>query len=108
MHKLGCPQHSSPYGTCECAAIEQREHTAALEANTEALRQAAVRQEDARVGCVTQCDVPVTFDLNEKQFIVCLTEAGDLVVTVTGRKNRGMRIHPQSGNSVIIESKGKE
>lgn len=86
-----------------------REHTAALEANTEELRRSAERnQEGAGVGCVTQCDIPVTFDMEGKQFIVCLTESGNLMVTVTGRSNRGMRIHPQSGNSVIIESKGKE
>lgn len=64
-------------------------------------------QEDARAGCVAQADIPVTFDLKGKQFIVALNEEGDLIVNVTGRKNRGMRIHPQSGNSIIIESKGK-
>lgn len=53
-------------------------------------------------------DVAITFDMKGKQFVVYLNEDAGLVVTVTNRSNRGMRIHPQSGNSVIIESKGKE
>ena len=30
MHKLGCPKRNNPYADCECAAIDQREHTEQL------------------------------------------------------------------------------
>lgn len=30
MHNPGCPKRNSPYAECECAAIEQREHTEQL------------------------------------------------------------------------------
>jgi len=30
MHKQGCPCYNSPYADCQCAAMEQREHTEQL------------------------------------------------------------------------------
>jgi hypothetical protein len=30
MHKLGCPQRNSPYASCECDAMDMREHTEQL------------------------------------------------------------------------------
>lgn len=37
-HRPGCPCNSSHYATCECAAIDQRAHTEALNAHTEAMK----------------------------------------------------------------------
>lgn len=41
-HRFGCPCNSNLYASCECAAIDQREHTDALNRNTEALKGAVV------------------------------------------------------------------
>jgi len=30
MHKIGCPKRNNPYGTCECAAMDLRDHTEQL------------------------------------------------------------------------------
>ena len=30
MHKLGCPRRNNPYADCDCAAMDQREHTEQL------------------------------------------------------------------------------
>jgi len=30
MHNLGCPKRNNPYADCDCAAMEQREHTEQL------------------------------------------------------------------------------
>lgn len=39
-HHPGCPMNSSPYATCECAAIDLRANTEALERHTAALTRA--------------------------------------------------------------------
>lgn len=73
MHREGCPQRNNPYAGCECAAIEQREHTyqlqrfnenaammqqqqdtiAALTAERDALRK---ERDDARIAIASIAD----------------------------------------------------
>lgn len=38
MHKLGCPQRNNLYASCECEAMDQREHTEQLRQFNENVR----------------------------------------------------------------------
>ena len=56
-HHPGCPRNQSLYATCRCAEIDMREHTDALNRNTEANVRLAALQDEMHANAVAHTQV---------------------------------------------------